>query len=102
MKKIIFITAIFVLILSLIPLVYAYEANAENTPRLVLTLLNQDPDTVEPGEAVKLRIKVENNGTQTEDNIRLEIVPNYPFQQYGEKSVNIGRIRALQSGADAV
>ena len=47
--------------------------------KLSETLLNQDPDPVEPGEYVELRFKVVKEGNEELENIEYELVPEYPF-----------------------
>jgi len=47
--------------------------------KLSETLLNQDPDPVEPGEYVELRFKVEKQGNEELKDIQYELVPEYPF-----------------------
>jgi len=96
MKKILtlFLTAL--ILLSCLSVISA------TTPEIKVTLLNQDPDPVQQGDTVELRFKVENLGGETTDDIEIEILPKYPFSLYtGESSINIGKLRAGQTGADS-
>lgn len=78
-------------------LVLALEA-----PDLSVTLLNQDPDPVKKGEVVKVRFKIENTGSETYENILVEILPDQPFRLYeGNRVKTIGKLRSSQTGADA-
>jgi len=72
-------------------------------PEIKITLLNQDPDPVAQGDVVEARFKIENQGSETYYDVEVEILPKYPFTIYsGEAIQNIGRLRAGQTGADAV
>ena len=96
---------IVVLIISLILVttVYAGEEVSTNFPQIKVTLLNQDPDPVEPGEVVEVRFKIENLGQRTEYDVIIEIFPDYPFSLYtGKSQQNVGKLRAVQTGSDSV
>ena len=47
--------------------------------KLTETLLNQDPDPVEPGDYVELRFKIEKEGNEELKDIQYELIPEYPF-----------------------
>ena len=102
MKK---IGVIFLTLLLVLPLVHS-GSNALsdlNIHKLKATLLSQSPDPVEPGQIVTVKFKIENEGTQTDDNVYVKLIPNYPFEIYGDSSnKNIGKLKALTTGADAV
>ncbi|MBW2963573.1 COG1361 S-layer family protein, partial [Candidatus Woesearchaeota archaeon] len=71
-------------------------------PNIEATLLSQQPDPVKPGEIVEVRFKIENSGTAATSEILVEIMPEFPFSLYsGEAVVNVGKMRAGQTGADA-
>ncbi|MBR9683031.1 LPXTG cell wall anchor domain-containing protein [Candidatus Woesearchaeota archaeon] len=68
-----------------------------------VTLLSQDPDPAEPGQVVEVKFKIENDGEQTSEDVVVKIVPKSPFSIYNDVAEkNIGKIRAGQTGADAV
>ncbi|MBS3139056.1 COG1361 S-layer family protein [Candidatus Woesearchaeota archaeon] len=74
-----------------------------NSPYLVVNLLNQEPDSVEPGEIVTLKFQIQNNGTATTDDVLVELLPSYPLSIYDSKNIiNIGKLRAGLSGSDAL
>jgi hypothetical protein len=51
-------------------------------------LLNQDPDPVNPGDVLEVRISIENTGYDDIENCFVEIKPEYPFKALsGEKLV---------------
>tara|TARA_Y100000310_G_scaffold336884_1_gene422568 strand:- start:11232 stop:12086 length:855 start_codon:yes stop_codon:yes gene_type:complete len=63
---------------------------------LYVTMVNQDPDPVRAGEVVEVRFKIENLWTTTEENVLLEIQPEYPFTLYSgdalrELGIIVGR-----------
>jgi len=69
----------------------------------LVTLLSQDPDPVEPGQTVKIKFKIENEGGETSEDVIVKILPKFPFSIYNDVAEkNIGKIRAGQTGADAV
>ena len=57
----------------------AYAANDITDGSLKLSLVNQQPDPVEPGEYVDVRFKIENIGDSSLQDIELEVLPSYPF-----------------------
>ncbi|MBI4153007.1 hypothetical protein HY497_00660 [Candidatus Woesearchaeota archaeon] len=95
------ILAGFILVLCSV-LVAAAPISQSKTPIPMVTLLSQEPDPAEPGEIVTLKFKIQNNGTVTEDDVNVELLTAYPFSLYsGKGTVNIGQLRAGQTGADA-
>lgn len=98
-KKIFFIAA-FALVFCII---VSSFASAYANPSIRVTLLNQDPDPIVRGDVVEVRFMVENLGTETSDDISIEIAPKYPFTLYsGNDTIDIGKMRTAQTGADAV
>ena len=99
MKKLISIT----LILFLLTVTLVAANSFSTSSQITVTLLNQDPDPVEQGDVVEVRFKVENMGGETKDDIKIELLPKYPFALYtGTATRNVGKLRAGQTGADAV
>jgi hypothetical protein len=69
---------------------------------IVVTLLNQDPDPVEPGQIVDLRFRVENRGTTSFNDLQIEVIPNFPLSLYGDSArKNLGSIDSSQIGEKA-
>lgn len=84
----------FALIVSLV--------SAAETSSVRVSLINQDPDPVQQGNVVELKFRVENLGAETLNDVQVEILPKYPFSLYsGDASVNIGKLKSSESGADA-
>jgi hypothetical protein len=71
--------------------------------QISVSLLNQDPDPVEPGRYVEMRFRVENLGGTNAKNVLFEILPEFPFSldvgQNGQ--LKIGDVNARQTGTDA-
>lgn len=94
-----FISFIFMFLLSF--LLCSGTALAESTLNsssldkgLSINLLNQDPDPVNPGDVLEVRIAIENTGYEDIENCFVEIKPEYPFKALsGEKlQENIGTL----------
>jgi hypothetical protein len=91
-----------VLVLVIISTPVIAEKFRTSGPDIKVTLISQDPDPVKQGEILEVRFKIENNGTQTNKNLFIEILPEYPFSLYSANKRKIGQLRSLQTGADAV
>jgi hypothetical protein len=99
MKKIIGLFLVLMFFFSLA----CFSAATSISPQVTATLLNQDPDPVQQGDVVEARFKIENLGGATSESVVVEILPKYPFTLYsGEAKKDIGKLRAGQTGADAV
>jgi hypothetical protein len=102
MRKIITLILIvcFALVLAL-PLVSA--ASTYDSPSVETTLLSQDPDPIEPGQIVKVKFKIENEGKETNKDVIVKVTPKFPFSSYdGVVEKNIGKLQSSSTGADAV
>ncbi len=70
---------------------------------LTLSLLNQDPDPVNAGDIVKVKFKIENFWEDTQDDIAIEVIPEYPFSLFSGSAVQkIGRLDGRHYGENAV
>jgi hypothetical protein len=73
------------------------QANLDETS-LKVSLVNQEPDPVGPGEYVDVRIKVENLGANAVQGVILEVVPEFPFTIDSQTPViDIGTVQAFQN-----
>ncbi|MBU1111894.1 MAG: hypothetical protein ABIG93_02625 [archaeon] len=78
-------------------------AAVPQSPDVGMTLMSQSPDPVEPGQIVKVKFKVENEGSETPDDVIVRVLPKYPFTIYGDdEEKNIGKLRSSSTGADSV
>src|SRR3989338_8253475 len=68
-----------------------------------ITLLNQDPDPVEPGKYVDIRFMLENYGESAAQNITLVVIPKYPFSLDDESSAEqtVGRLGGMQMSKES-
>ena len=88
------------LLLLLVLALFSVSAYAE---ALRFSMVGQDPNPVRAGDVVKLRFKVENMWDKTRYDIRVGILPEYPFSLYGEDATKeIGQIDGRQYGSNAV
>lgn len=71
------------------------------SPSFSVTMLSQSPDPVEPGQTVKIKFKIENEGSQTVDDVIAKIDPQYPFEIYGDETEkNLGRVSASSTNTE--
>ena len=73
-----------------------------DTPQISVSLINQDPDPVEPGDAVESRFKFENSGTTGINNLQVEFLEKYPFSINEPALKNVGSLDAKQVGSEAI
>jgi hypothetical protein len=68
--------------------------------QMQITLVNQKPDPVSPGEYVEVRFKIENRGTKNAEDITFELLPSFPFSlEPGEEAVKkVGSVWGRQIG----
>ncbi|HHE36737.1 MAG TPA: hypothetical protein ENL16_02885 [Candidatus Woesearchaeota archaeon] len=91
------ITAIIVLVIAT-SMVVSTNAQIPTFPQITVTLINQEPDPVAPGSTVKMRFRVENEGSTPAEDVQAKLVLKYPFSFYGEEEVkNLGTIGGSQT-----
>ncbi len=73
------------LFLSLLA-VQAFAQEVPNVPNIRITLINQEPNPVEPGEHLIVRFRVENLGGQPAENMKVEVLQSYPFSLAGQET----------------
>jgi len=98
MKRTIYLVILmFVLSVSVIQ-----ASDLYTSPDIQVTMVSQDPDPVEPGQVVKLKFKIENDGTETTSDAVVKLDLKKPFSMYGgSANINIGKLGAAATGADA-
>lgn len=98
MKKFILLTIIIsVLVLSLVQ-----ASNSGTRPDISVSVYSQSPDPVEPGEIIKIKFKIENDGKETSQDAIIKILPKFPLTIYNDEAEkNIGKLRASSTGGDA-
>jgi len=70
--------------------------------RIIVNIVNQQPDPVAPGEKLDLRFKVENNASTTATAVQFKIQEDYPFTVLSDNLRSLGSIGAQQYGDDGV
>jgi len=78
----------------------AGTAKAESTfPQITVTLINQEPDPVAPGNTVEVQFRIENEGGGVASNVEIQLLPKYPFSFYGdeEDTKSIGTLTGYQT-----
>ncbi|MDP3916826.1 MAG: hypothetical protein Q8Q42_00895 [Nanoarchaeota archaeon] len=69
---------------------------------LRIDMIGQDDDPALAGDIVELRFKMENLWKDTAYDVKVEVLPEYPFSAYSNTVVNIGRIEGTSSGLDTI
>lgn len=79
------------------------DGSVADSAFLSISLVNQQPDPVSPGEALELRFKVENRGTAPAMDVSVQLVDKFPISiNSGEQTKEIGTISGRQKEKDAV
>lgn len=90
-------------ILTILLLSTTATAQTSQLEDVRVTLLNQEPDPVSPGDTVELRFKIENTGAETKQEVISQIKPDTPFSLYTtQQNITVGQLRAGQTGSDSV
>ncbi|MFH0869836.1 MAG: COG1361 S-layer family protein [archaeon] len=95
-KKILFV----VLAAMMMVTVFASVAQAiSQFPQIEVTIINQEPDPVSPGNTVDVRFRIENLGSNPAQDMQVKLVLNYPFSLYGQEQEikNIGTVAGYQT-----
>ena len=73
------------------------------SPNIIINLIKQEPDPVEPGKQVEVSFKLDNNGTST-NNMIFGIIPEYPFELLPGESTSrsIGTLGSFQTEKQSV
>jgi hypothetical protein len=93
-----------ILILTMIALIAASANQAAAItafPDIVISMINQEPNPVAPGNAFDVKFRIENIGAEPANNMDVKLVLQYPFTVYGNENAerNIGTI-AYSGSAD--
>ncbi|MBS3126045.1 COG1361 S-layer family protein [Candidatus Woesearchaeota archaeon] len=92
---------IMVLAMVLVSVVAAKAAfTSFNVADIRVTLVNQEPDPVSPGDRADLRFKFENRGSENAKDVTVEFIEKYPFtlENKNDRSRKIGSLSAQQTG----
>jgi|ETNmetMinimDraft_2_1059921.scaffolds.fasta_scaffold23594_2 hypothetical protein len=104
MKSYMKILMVFVLVLMLGSIVSAYsKGTITELANVKVTLINQDPDPIEPGRVVDVKWKVENIGGDAANDFVFKVEPKYPFSLYGDDAEkDLGTVNGRQLGDEGV
>jgi hypothetical protein len=102
MNKRIALIVVFVILLSSFVLAAGQEELFIPRDAVTISLLNHNPDPVEPGNIVELRLRLENKGIQKADNIEVEIFPVFPFTPIGDTIQKFNVVGGRTVGSDGV
>jgi len=83
-KKTMIILAILALLGSMI--VHADSYASTQSESVMISLLNQDPNPARAGDIVTIRFKLENHGGNAAENIKIEVLQDYPFSIASESA----------------
>jgi hypothetical protein len=103
MKKILVWTIVLMFVLQGIQLAAAATPGTTSTGTdIQISLVNQDPDPVQPGKNVDVRLRVENRGSIVANDFEIQVLPDYPFSTpAGEDSIKqLGSIWRVQQDID--
>lgn len=85
--------SIFILLIFLLSLGSGFAAIGDRAS-ISTSLINQDPDPANAGDIVELRIGVTNSGSESANNVIIEIAPEYPFSLV-DGQTNIQKIDSI-------
>lgn len=91
---------VMVMIVLILILWLSVIAEAESFPQITVTMINQEPDPVAPGNTVDVQFRIENEGSGVASNVEVKLESNYPFSFYGqeEQIKSIGTLTGYQTG----
>ena len=91
-----------IMIICLTSMASAVFADSGDDKIISVSLINQDADPAIAGDVVELRISIENEGSESAENVILELVPKYPFEMVpGESPIQeIGTIKPYLDSSD--
>jgi hypothetical protein len=92
-------------IIAILFIIMAFSVMAQKSPAINISLLNQDPDPVDPGRYVELRFKIFNNmADTTAEDFQVMLEPEYPFTlDTNEEALrSLGNLQATGNSKNAV
>lgn len=98
MNEKIILTISLSLILLLMPIVHA--GMPTSGPNIQMTLVNQNPDPVQPGGYADVKVGITNAGMSSVDALYVKVENNYPFTVVGEDTKQISGLAAVQTDSN--
>lgn len=87
-------------------LMLAMHVNAQLSrfSQITVTLINNEPDPVAPGNVVEMKFRIENQGSDPAEDTQAKLVLKYPFSFYGEEGEvkDLGTIAGSQTDSVGV
>ncbi|MEM4755816.1 MAG: hypothetical protein QW594_01655 [Candidatus Woesearchaeota archaeon] len=98
-----FLAMLSIVLVALAVLSSVAVASVVSTSKVVVTMMSQNPDPVQPGRYVEVRWKVENKGGSPTNEFLFELMPQFPFSlDPGVESIQqLGKVDSYQIGPDA-
>ncbi len=96
-------TLLTILIMILLISIISIQAQVIDNPLIEITLVEQDPDPVAPGDYTDLRFSIKNTGKNTAKNVEIRAEVSYPFSAYEEDPqdyISLGDIDIYDSTAE--
>jgi len=92
-----------IVLMTVLMLAQSVSAQISTFPQISVTLINNEPDPVAPGSVVKMKFRIENEGSEPAEDVQAKLVLKYPFSFYGEEEIkNLGTIAGSQTGSVGV
>ena len=88
------------LMIAMLFVMLAVDVSAQSSsfPQITVTLINQEPDPVAPGNTVKMKFRIENQGGVPAENTQAKLVLSYPFSLYGDEEIkDLGTLTGYQT-----
>lgn len=96
-EKILFVVLVTMMMIT----IFAGSVQAiSQFPQVEVTMINQEPDPVSPGNTVDVRFRIENLGSDPAKDMQIKLILDYPFSLYGQEQEikSIGTIAGYQTG----
>ncbi|MBN2052624.1 COG1361 S-layer family protein [Candidatus Woesearchaeota archaeon] len=103
-NKRIMLANVLIMLLTVMLMADIASAQIAQFPQITVTLINQEPDPVAPGNVVEVKFRVENEGSDSSQDMQVKLLTKFPFSMYGVENEiqNIGTVAGYQIGDDGV
>jgi len=91
-----------VLIMLLLLVGIAAAQQIPTAERIVITLVTQEPEPAEPGDTVKIKFRIENEGSKIVTDFQVELLEEFPFTLVEDSIKEIGTLEGRQIGTAGV
>jgi len=103
-KMIFVVMTVMIIVMMFAGLAGSASAQLSTFPQVTVTLINQEPNPVAPGNTVDVKFRVENQGSDPAPNVQAKLILKYPFSLYGgdNEVQSIGTVAGNQVGDSGV